>query len=213
MAWADRAGYRIAAIALSLAATGAAPAGDGAAEAADASAFIVELGEQATTTMTDPALSPADRLRRFGLIVDRDFDIPKLTQFMLGPYWQGASPAERAAFAEVFRDYIIRIYSDNFAQYRSDSFRVLGQRPAGERMTIVRSEIVAVASTQPIAIEWRLVKKPEGFRVIDLSVDEVSLAFAQQAECTAAIARNGGQIAALISLMRLQLEQMDAVTP
>jgi phospholipid transport system substrate-binding protein len=186
-----------------------APLGQEARAGDDASAFIVQLGEQATATMTNRAISSTDRVQRFAVIVDRDFDVPKIAQFMLGRYWQNATGTERNEFTNVFRDYMIRIYSDNFANYSTDTFHVIDQRVVSELTTIVRTDIIQTATHEPITIEWRVIKMPEGFKVYDLSVGGVSLAVAQQQEFAAAIQRNGGQVSILIKMVRSQLTQME----
>ena len=180
------------------------------ARAADeASAFIVQLGQQATATMTNRALSSADRVQRFGVIVDQDFDVPKIAQFVLGRYWQTATSTERDDFTTVFRGYMIQIYSDNFANYRSDTFRVIDERATSDTTTAIRTAITEIVTGQPMAIEWRVMKKPEGYKVYDLNVGGVSLALAQQQEFVAAIQRNGGRVSILIKMVRSKLTQME----
>ena len=197
---------RASAIALLLASV---PLGLGARAGEEASAFIVELGQQAIGTMTNSAISSGDRVRRFGVIVDRDFDIPKIAQFMLGHYWQNATATERDDFRTVFRDYVVRIYSDNFGKFNSTTFRVIDQRAASDTTTIVRTDINQIESGQAITIEWFLIQKPDGFKVVDLNVGGVSLAIAQREEFGSAIQRNGGQVSMLTKMMRSKLTQME----
>jgi phospholipid transport system substrate-binding protein len=186
-----------------------APLGHEARAGDDASAFIVQLGAEATATMANGGMSSADRVQRFAVIVDRNFDVPKIAQFMLGRYWQNATGTERSEFTNVFRDYMIRIYSDNFANYSTDTFHVIDQRVASELTTIVRTEITEIVTREPMTIDWRVVKTPEGFKVFDLTVGGVSLAAAQQEQFAAAIQRNGGQVSILIKMVRSQLMQME----
>src|SRR5579862_8164533 len=126
--------YRAFAVALLFA---AAPPAHDARAADDASAFIAQPGQQATATMANDAISPTERVRRFGAIVDRDFDVPGISQFVLGRYWETATAIEHDDFRNVFRDYMIRVYSDNFANYDSDTFRVIDQRAESDATTIV----------------------------------------------------------------------------
>jgi phospholipid transport system substrate-binding protein len=175
----------------------------------DASAFIVLLGQQAIATMTNETISSGDRLRRFAVIVNRDFDVPKIAKFMLGHDWQNASDSERADFTNVFRDYMIRIYSDNFSRYRSDSFHVLDQRPSGDTATIVRTDITPYKSGQPMTVEWLVLKTPDGFKVADLSVAGASLAVAQQEEFASALRHDDGQVALLIGQVRSKLAELE----
>lgn len=185
------------------------PLGHAALAADNESAFIVELGRQAIATITNNAISPAERLRRFTNIVDRDFDVPKIAKFMLGRYWQQASDSERADFTNVFRDYMIRIYSGNFRLYRSDSFHVIDQRTESDTRTIVRTDVTPFKSGQPMTIEWLVVKTTDGFKVTDLSVGGASLAVAQREEFTSALQRDGGQVSVLVRQVRSKLTGLE----
>jgi phospholipid transport system substrate-binding protein len=186
-----------------------APLGHAAFAADDASAFIVQLGQQAIATMTNTANSSADRVRLFAVIVDRDFDVPKIAKFMLGRYWQTASADERADFTNVFRDYMIRTYSDNFSLYRSNSFHVLDQHAESDTATIVRTDITPYKSGQPMTIEWLVIRQQDGFKVDDLSVGGASLATAQQEEFGAALQHDGGQVSILVKQVRSKLSELE----
>jgi phospholipid transport system substrate-binding protein len=174
----------------------------------DASAFIVKLGQQAMAT-TGSAISPAERVKTFAVIVDRNFDVPKIAEFMLGRYWQTATDSERNNFTSVFRAYMIRVYSDHFGLYRDDSFRVIDQRAESTAVTIVRTNIIAIASGQPMTLEWRVIREPDGFKVADLIVGGVSLATAQREEFASAMRLDGGEVSILISQMRSKLTHLE----
>jgi phospholipid transport system substrate-binding protein len=186
-----------------------APLGHAALAADEASVFMVELGRQAIAAMTNNAVSSADRVREFGTIVDRDFDVPKIAQFMLGRFWQSATDRERNDFTHVFRDYMIRTYADHFSQYRSDSFRVVDQRAVSDAVTIVRTNITLTSTDQPMTLEWQVIRKPDGFKVNDLSVGGASLAVAQREEFASALQRDGGQISLLTEQVKSKLTQLE----
>lgn len=181
----------------------AAPAAD------EASAFIVHLGNQTVSAISNAPSSPADRVRRFTVIIDQDFDVPEIARFMLGRYWQTASDSERTDFTNVFRDYIVRIYADHFNRYRSDSFRVIDQRAESNTTTIVRTSIIAVATGQPAILEWRVSKGPNGFKVHDLIVGGISLATTQREEFASVIQNNGGRVSLLTKQVRSKLTQLE----
>jgi phospholipid transport system substrate-binding protein len=198
--------YRCAAFAILLV---SASLGHEARAAEGASAFIVQLGAETTATMTNRAISSADRVQRFGVIVGRDFDVPEIAQFVLGRYWETATADERQDFTNVFQAYMIRVYSDNFADFSSDTFRVIDQRALGDATVVVRTSITSAATGQPMILEWLVSKKADSFKVYDLNVDGVSLVAAQQEEFASVMQRTGGQVATITRLMRSKLDQME----
>jgi phospholipid transport system substrate-binding protein len=175
----------------------------------DASAFMDDLGRQVIATMTDKAASPTERVAHFGSIVDRHFDVPRIAQSMLGRYWQNATDGERTDFTRVFRAYLIRTYSDNFSRIRTDSFHVIDQRPESDTVTIVRTDLSLVETGQPMTVEWRVIKEPDGFKINDMSVGGASLADAQRAQFEAALQRDGGRVSLLIDQVRSKLSQLE----
>jgi phospholipid transport system substrate-binding protein len=159
--------------------------------------------------MSNTATSPADRVRRFAVIVDRNLDVPKLAQFVLRRYWQTAGDSERTDFVNVFRDYIVRVYANHFSLYLSDSFWVTDQRAESATTTIVRTSIIAIATGQAMILEWRVIKGPEGFKVNDLTVDGVSLATVQREEFASEIQRDGGKVSILTNQVRSKLMRLE----
>jgi phospholipid transport system substrate-binding protein len=182
-----------------------------AAFAADsASEFIVEFGQETLTTMANNAISPTDRVQHFAVIIDRDFDVPRIAQSMLGRYWQTATDSERSDFKSVLRDYMVRTYSEHLRRYRGDSFRVIDQRTVSVTATIVRSNITRIATGQPMTLEWLVIKSPQGFRVSDLIVGGVSLVIAQQQEFASLLRLDGGRVSILTALIRSKVGQLEA---
>jgi phospholipid transport system substrate-binding protein len=191
-----RARYFIRALSLLLLASLAAPCYAAAPPGAP-SAFVAELARQALLSVNSKTLSSADRQRRLEGLLDEDFDVPRISSFVLGRYWQKASDAERQSFSAVLRDFLVRIYSRRFTDYDGQSFRVVGQRAESATSTLVYSEIGQSVSGQPVKVEWSVVDS-DRYRVIDMSVAGVSMVLAQREEFMSALERNGGDLSGLI---------------
>ena len=59
-----------------------------------------------------------------------------------------------------------------------------------------------MADPTPIRLDWRLTATPTGWRVLDISVEGVSLLLTFRNEFAAVIERSGGQLAGLIDELR-----------
>jgi phospholipid transport system substrate-binding protein len=169
-----------------------------------ASAFVAELAHQALLPGAGQALSAAERQRRFEGLLDTDFDVPKIASFVLGHYWQKASDAERQQFTAVFRDFMIRTYSQRFTEYDSDSFRIIRQREESATSTVVYSEIGEAGSDQAVKVEWRVADK-DGYKITDLTVDGISMALAQREEFSSSLQRSGGDLQSLIRQLQVKM--------
>jgi phospholipid transport system substrate-binding protein len=100
------------------------------AAAQDAAAFVRTLGTEAIQVL-GPNVSPAPRLARFRQLFHEDFDVAGIGRFVLGRYWNAATPQQQQEFLQLFQEYVVQAYSTRLAQYAGEPFRVTAARPAG----------------------------------------------------------------------------------
>lgn len=183
--------------ALSLAFVGA----RGASAADDAAGFISELSGKAIQVLGNKQLSQQDREQQFRTFMTTDFDIPEITQFVLGRYSNSASEQEKQDFAKLFQEYILRTYTNRFAQYSGEAVKVTGQKPDGAT-TVVQSQITRPNGAPPVKVDWIVGKKGSDFRITDVNVEGVSMRLSQRQEFAAIIQRNNGSVAALNQMLK-----------
>jgi phospholipid transport system substrate-binding protein len=168
------------------------------------SAFVAELAHKALLSVNDKNLSAVDRQQQLEGLLDADFDVPRIAGFVLGRHWQQASDTERQQFIAVFRDFMVRTYSQRFTEYKEDSFRVVSQREESPTSTVVYTEIGQSASGQPIKLEWRVADR-DGYKIVDMSVAGVSMVLTEREEFAAVLQRNGGDLSSLIRQLRVKM--------
>jgi phospholipid transport system substrate-binding protein len=160
-----------------LAATTTAPFRDAAAAGSDE--VIRSLGNQAIEIIRSNA-SPDQKSAYFHRALHQDFDLSSISRFVLGPYWRGASEAERQQFKDILEAHLVRFYGQRLAEYHGESLRVIGSRTEPEG-AIVSSEIIRPQGP-PIKVDWRLNTRNGVYKIIDVSVDGVSMALTQRSE-------------------------------
>ena len=173
------------------------------AAAQDAGTFVASLGQQAIQVL-GPSVPEAQRLARFRVLFQNDFDLPGISQFVLGRYWRVATPQEQQEFLGLFHEYLVRAYSTRLSQYAGEQFRVTGARPYGAE-TIVTSEILRHSGGNPIQVDWYLINAGGRFLITDVYVAGVSMKVTQRDEFAAVIQRSGGQVEGLLSQLREKL--------
>jgi phospholipid transport system substrate-binding protein len=174
--------------------------GAGPARAApDPSAFINNLGNQALAMLRQGA-SPEQRAVAFRSLFRRDFDVPQIARFVLGPYWRVATPTQRREFIHLFENYIALAYSTRLSEYAGERLVVTGSRftPGG---AVVTSEVPR-RDDQPVTIEWRLTRYGNTYKIDDVVVGGVSMAVTQRSEFASVIQRSGGEVAGLLATLR-----------
>ena len=141
-------------------------------EAAD---FVRGFSNQAIVMLTDETLDKETRTREFRTLLTSGFHLELISRFVLGRHWRKASEAERAEFTRLFEDYLVASYAQKLGEYGGEQLEVLGGRPKGKSGAIVSSRIVRPQG-DPFQVEWRLRRGGEGWRIIDVVVEGVSMA-------------------------------------
>jgi phospholipid transport system substrate-binding protein len=171
------------------------------AAATDPARFVTELGQK-TLEIINQRPAKAERDQRFRAILHEGFDMEALSRFVLGPYWRSATDAQRKEFMKLFEDWIVSAYGERFSQYSGEQFKVVGQRPEGENATLVNSQIIRPNGGPPIKVDWRVSKSGGEYKINDVVVEGISLMVTQRQEFSSVIQRNGGQLEALLKILR-----------
>jgi phospholipid transport system substrate-binding protein len=179
-----------------LAGLGLAPIASRAAGSSDAAGFVSDVVAEALQTLRDPAISEEAREQRFDALLTRNFDLPRLSRYVLGRYWATASADERGAFDTLFARWVVRSYSARLGQYRSETVTVTGARAESETSALVTSQIIH-PSGPPTKVEWRVSRHDGQMKIVDIDVEGISLALTEREEVAAVIQRNGGTVTGL----------------
>ncbi len=185
--------------------TGVAGAAHATVQAGSASQFIHQLGSQAIATLRTPGITLEEREARFRGILRQGFDVPFIGRFVLGRYWKQTPPEVREDYLNLFSEYVLQIYSSRLGGYAGETLTVLGERPAGTKDVVVSTRIVR-PSGPPITAEWRVRVTDDHLRIIDVSVEGVSMLVTQRSEFASVIQRNG--VEGLIEVLRARTTKM-----
>lgn len=176
----------------------------------DAQAFIQRLAQTAIDTVADRRLSDTERDDRFRRLFVSSFDIPDIGRFVLARYWRTASASQQQEFLKLFEEITVLTWAQRFKDYNGETLQTLGATKDGERGWVVDSRILRNQG-QPISVQWRLRQADDGsFRILDITVDGVSMAITYRSDYSSAIQSNGGQLDSLLSAMRNKINQLHA---
>lgn len=180
-------------------------------KAADPSSLITNLVNEAIANIKQQQESDGERATKFRTLLESGFDIPRISRFVLGRYWRMASDDERQKFTTLFEDWIVRTYSNRFRDYSGQTIKVTGTRPESDIGTVVLSQFINPDAAQPAKVEWHVRKEGEdSYKVVDVSVEGVSMALTQRDEIAAVADRNGGTTAGLNKALEERLAANDS---
>jgi len=167
-----------------------------AAASKEAETFISNLANEALKDLSDK-LPEQELEKRFKTLLDKNFDMPRISRFVLGRYWNGATDQEKQDFQSLFEAYVVRAYSIRFSEYSGETVKVTGSQSESADNSVVASQIVQPDGAPPVHVDWRVRKDGDEFRIADVSVDGVSMVLTQKQEFAAVIERNGGGVTGL----------------
>jgi phospholipid transport system substrate-binding protein len=176
-------------------------------QAADPSALITQLVTQAIGLIADKETPEAERESKFRNLLRNGFDIARISRFVLGRYWNGATDQQRKEFGQLFEDWVVRTYSARFTSYSGEKIQVIGTRPESETTTVVLSQFVSPTGAPPAKVEWHVRKSGDNdYEVVDVSVEGVSMALTQRDEIGAVADRSGGSVAGLNQALQQKIK-------
>lgn len=175
----------------------------------EAAAFVADLGKQAQVAMAKTETGPAKQ-RREALrdLIRKGFNLKRTSQFVLGKTWNHATEPQRAEFQEVFAEYLVNTYARHLASFDVATLQVVDSNPVGAQDVLV--ETTVDGRDGPAKPVWRVhATDGQQYKVIDVTVDGVSLALTQRREFASVVNRVG--IDGLIRILREKLaDQADS---
>ncbi|MDH4190209.1 MAG: ABC transporter substrate-binding protein [Betaproteobacteria bacterium] len=142
----------------------------------------------------DKALQAGDRDRAVALAEEKVLpliDFRQMTRLAAGMLWRDATEAQRERLTAEFRAMLIRTYSKAIDVYRGQTMRVLPTRlrPDSSEAT-VRNQYLRPGKP-PVSIDYRMARTPSGWKIIDITVEGISLALTYRTEFNEEVRRSG----------------------
>ena len=120
------------------------------------------------------------------------FDFRAMTQLAVGQHWRQATPDQQKALEDAFRTLLVNTYTTSLstASTGKESVEVkpLDLKP-GDNDTTVRT--VVRTPGRPIAVDYRMNRTPNGWKVYDVIVENLSLVTNYRSSFASEIGRSG----------------------
>ena len=120
--------------------------------AADPAAFVDGLVQQALGILRNKQMPDAERESKFSTLLHQNFDIPRISRFVLGRYWNAASDQERADFTKTFEQWVVRTYNARFKEYAGETIKVGGSRAENDVSFVVQSRLIHTNGSPPAQV-------------------------------------------------------------
>ncbi len=172
---------------------------------ADPKALVEGLVQQALALIRNQKLDDEARDRQFKALLDQNFDIPRISRFVLGRYWTAANADDLKNFNNLFEQWVVRLYASRFKDYKGETVTVTAARPESDTSYVVQSQLIHPDGSPPAQLNWHVNKADNGLKIVDVEVEGVSMALTEREEFASIIQRNGGSVASLNQAMQQKL--------
>ena len=104
------------------------------------------------------------------------FNFTHMTQLAMGQHWSAASPDQQKKLVDEFRTLLVRTYSNALHIYHDETIKVNPVKNLDNKTeTTVRTIVIQGKGKEPVPIDYNMEKKPDGWKVFDVTVAGVSL--------------------------------------
>ena len=117
----------------------------------------------------------------------------------MGRYWKTVTPAQRKEFIDVYRAFNVKTWSQRFDEFKGKSFDFAGTTPSNSEGQVFVNTTVDMENAEPVKVVWRVKEDNGQMKIIDIIIENISLAITARNEYTAFIKKSPNGIDGLIA--------------
>lgn len=108
-------------------------------------------------------------------IVSEYFDFDEMSVRVLGRHVQAFTPEQRAEFKELFRELLFDTYINRYGNYECGKVEVIYESESVREPYASVKTVVKGYKDADVVAEYRLKKRPQGWKIYDVVIEGVSL--------------------------------------
>ncbi len=137
----------------------------------------------------------------FSGLVSRYADFRTIARFSLGKYRKNLPASRSGEYYSAAKGHIARLLHANTKSFKNAKLQIVSSQAKSSRNILVRSKVI-YANGSSVPVNWRVVKRGGAYKIFDVTVKGVSMAITLRTSFTSHIAKNKGQVAALITHLK-----------
>jgi len=141
----------------------------------------------------------------FRKLFTENLDLDFIGKYVLGRYWRTSSAEQRKEFIRLYKEFNIQTWSKRFDEFKGREFKFNGSSPANNANQIFVDTSVPVDEGAPISVKWRVNNINGKLKIIDIIIENVSLAQTARTEYTSYIAKSPKGVEGLLDNLRSKI--------
>ncbi|MBV1833847.1 MULTISPECIES: MlaC/ttg2D family ABC transporter substrate-binding protein [Novacetimonas] len=169
---------------------------------AQARTFVHEFGNKLVAIVNND-ISLSQKKQQIEPLLDQNVDVDAIGRYCIGRYWRVATPEQQTHYLQLFHQVLVNAITDKIGDYRGVSFTVGQSAPSGDDIAV--STVINRPGQPPANTEWVISNSTGSPKVVDVVGEGASLRLTQRQDYSSYIARNGGNVDALLHALTRQL--------
>lgn len=176
-------------------------------DAQGAQKFVEKVTSDGIEQIINANVSQAEKDKSFEKLFNSALDLDFIGKFVLGRNWRTATPAQRKAFIQVYRELNVKTWSKRFDEFKGKAFVFTGTTPSSSAGQVYVDSTVNMGEGEPAKVKWRVRQEGKSFKIVDIVIENVSLAITARNEYSGFIKNNPGGVDALIKDLQNKVKQ------
>ena len=168
----------------------------------NATEMIENLTKQGIEQIVNSTSAVEEKNRIFKKLFTENLDLDFIGKYVLGRYWRTATPVQKKEFINLYKEFNVKTWSKRFDEFKGKSFVFEGVSPSSNKDQIFVNTSVPMPDGAPVSVKWRVYERRGEMKVIDIIIENVSLAQTARNEYTAFIAKSPNGVDGLLEYLK-----------
>lgn len=171
----------------------------------EATKLIENVTKEGVEQIINSDSSIEEKNKVFRKLFTENLDLDFIGKYVLGRYWRTSNAEQKKEFIKLYKEFNIQTWSKRFDEFKGKSFEFSGTSPANNPNQVFVDTKVAVDGGSPVSVKWRVSRINGKLKIIDIIIENVSLAQTARTEYTSYIAKSPKGIDGLLENLRQKI--------
>lgn len=169
--------------------------------------MVEDLTREGIEKIINSNASQAEKNKIFKQLFTKNLDLDFIGKYVLGRYWRTASAKQQAEFISLYKEFNVQTWSKRFDEFKGKKFVFEGTSPASNPNQIFVNTKVPMKGGSPVIVKWRVYNHDGKLKIIDIIIENVSLAQTARNEYTSFVAKSPKGVEGLLENLRTKIKQ------
>ncbi len=168
--------------------------------------LIENVTKEGIEQVINSNVSIEEKDKAFRQLFNTYLDLDFIGKYVLGRYWRVATPEQQKEFIKLYREFNVQTWSKRFDEFKGRNFVFEGTSVANNPNQIFVNTSVPMDDAAPVSVKWRVNDVNGKLSIIDIIIENVSLAQTARNEYTSYVAKSPKGVEGLLENLRSKVK-------